>query len=125
MNKKQFVFVGFQKEGIHCFPEAATNPLYKTGDEMDVSFLGFPHFHYFHFKVWVEVKHANRDIEFIQLRRWLESLYGSNVLSLNNLSCEMISNELYEAISEKYPGVDVRIEVTEDNLNGSYTEYNN
>lgn len=33
------IFVQFQKEGIHRYPAAATDPLLATGDEYDVSFL--------------------------------------------------------------------------------------
>ena len=46
-----------------------------TGDEYDVSFLGYPHRHIFHFKVMIEVYHDDRDIEFIQFKRWMEGLY--------------------------------------------------
>lgn len=120
--KKQFVYVPFVKEGYHMFPEAATDPKYATGDHMDVSHLGLRHFHYFHFKVWVEVTHANRDIEFIQLRRWLESLYDTGALELNAKSCEMLSDDLHKVIFAKYP-VAIRIDVAEDGINGSYTEY--
>jgi len=121
---KQFVYVSIQKEGYHCFPEAATDPKYATGDEYDVSHLAFKHMHYFYIKVWVEVKHSNRDIEFIQMRRWLENLYGSNTLSLNSKSCEMIAQDLYLQIAVKYPDCDVRIDVSEDNINGAYLEFN-
>ena len=121
--KKTFVYVPFQKEGYHYFPGADTNPLYATGDEMDVSHLGTRHFHYFFFKVWVEVHHANRDIEFIQLRRWLESLYTSGQLELNHRSCEMIAEDLYEKIHERYPASEIRIDISEDNINGAYVEF--
>ncbi len=121
--KKQFVYVTFQKEGYHCFPEAATNVQYATGDVYDVSHLAFRHMHYFYFKVWIEVFADNRDIEFIQFRRWLEGLYGNNTLSLNAKSCEMISDDLYNIISNRYPGREVRIDIAEDNINGSYSEY--
>lgn len=123
MTKKTFVYVPFQREGYHCFPEAAIDPRYATGDSMDVSHLGTRHMHYFFIKVWVEVTHSNRQIEFIQLRRWLESLYNTNALELNNKSCEMIAEDLYEKISEKYPNVEVRIDVSEDNINGAYVEF--
>lgn len=119
----QFVYTTFTKEGYHCFPEAAHDPRYATGDYLDVSHLGVRHFHYFYFKVWVQVTHANRDIEFIQLRRRLEKLYTDGTLELNNKSCEMISNDLYEVIGSWYPNSVIRIDVSEDNINGSYTEY--
>jgi hypothetical protein len=121
--KRQFVYVQFVKEGYHCFPEAATDPKYATGDDMDVSHLGSRHFHYFYFKVHIEVNHSNRDIEFIQLRRELEKMYDSGALELNNKSCEMISDDLYLAIRDKYPNVGVMIDVSEDNINGSFTRY--
>lgn len=118
-----FVYVPFQKEGYHMYPGADINPSLATGDEYDVSHLGARHFHYFHFKVWVEVKHENRDIEFIQLRRWLESLYNIGSLELNGKSCEMLADDLYKKIHERYPDSEIRIDVSEDNINGAYVEY--
>lgn len=123
MAQKSFIYVTFQKEGYHCFPEAATNPAFATGNEYDVSHLAHKHMHYFFFKVWVEVNHNNRDIEFIQFRRWLESLYSSKALELNNKSCEMICEDLYAQISNRYPNQEVRIDVSEDNINGAYLEF--
>lgn len=122
IRKQQFVYCTFQQEGYHCFPEAATDSKYATGDEFDVSHLANRHFHYFNFKVWVEVTHSNRSIEFIQLRRWLQSLYTSNTLELDNMSCEMISDALHKTIFARYP-VNIMIDVSEEGINGSYTEY--
>jgi len=118
------VWVTFQKEGIHCFPAAATDPKLKTGDENDVSFLASPHRHIFHFRVCIDVFHDDRELEFIQFKRWLESLYAGKILELNYKSCEMISDDLYTQIAQKYPDRDVWIEVSEDGENGSYVEYN-
>ena len=122
---KKKVWVTFQKEGIHCFPAAATDPKLNTGDEYDVSFLASPHRHIFHFRVWISVTHNDRDIEFIQFKRWLERLYSSNegVLSLDYKSCEMMSDELHDMISQKYPDREVWIEVSEDGENGSFIKY--
>ena len=72
---KRQIWVTFQKEGIHCYPAAASDPALATGDEYDVSFLASPHRHIFHFQVWIDVVHNDRDIEFIQFKRWLENLY--------------------------------------------------
>jgi len=123
-NAQKKIFVQFQKEGIHCYPAAATDPALATGDEYDVSFLASPHRHIFHFKVWIDVKHSDRDIEFIQFKRWLENLYVNNTLQLSYKSCEMISDDLYLQIAQKYPNRDVWIDVSEDGENGSYAEYN-
>ena len=64
----KMIWVTFKKEGIHKFPAALDDPALATGDEYDVSFLGYPHRHIFHFKVWIEVFHDDRDIEFIQFK---------------------------------------------------------
>jgi len=102
------IWVTFSKEGIHKYPAALEDPKLATGDWDDVSFLGYPHRHIFHFKVWIEVFHDDRDIEFIQFKRWLERLYAevdssSSVLQLDYKSCEMIADDLASEIQAKYP----------------------
>ena len=117
------IWVTFRKEGVHMYPGADTDPKLATGGWDDVSFLGVPHRHIFHFKVRIEVFHDDRDIEFIQFKRWLEKLYAESILALDFKSCEMISDDLYLQISERYPSRDVIIEVSEDGENGSTTQY--
>jgi hypothetical protein len=121
----KMIWVTFRKEGIHKYPAALTDPNLATGDEYDVSFLGYPHRHIFHFRVWISVQHDDRDIEFIQFKRWLESLYNGQgaVLSLDHKSCEMMSEDLYNIIALKYPSREVWIEVSEDGENGSFIKY--
>ena len=118
------IFVTFQKEGIHRYPAAATDPLLATGDEYDVSFLASPHRHIFHFRVAIDVFHNDRDIEFIQFKRWLENLYKTGTLQLNYKSCEMIADDLYDQVAARYPNRAVKIEVSEDGENGCVIEYN-
>ena len=120
---KRWIWVTFTREGIHKYPEAATDPLLATGDEYDVSFLASPQRHIFHFKIFITVEHSNRAIEFIQFKRWLENLYKDNTLQLDYRSCEMIAEDLYLQIANKYPSRDVKIEVSEDNENGAYMEF--
>lgn len=120
---KKMIWVKFQKEGIHKYPAALTDPKLATGDEYDVSFLGYPHRHMFHFKVSIEVFHDDRDIEFIQFKRWLENLYKGAILALDYKSCEMIAEDLYAEINARHPGRAVTIEVSEDNENGCYIQF--
>ena len=124
-NAERKIWVTFRKEGIHKYPAAATDPSLATGDEYDVSFLGYPHRHIFHFRVWIDVFHNDRDVEFIQFKRWLEKLYHSDqgVLSLDYKSCEMIADDLYLQIATKYPDRAVWIEVAEDGENGALIKY--
>ena len=123
-NAKRMIWVTFQREGIHKYPGADTDPKLATGDEYDVSFLGYPHRHIFHFKVAIQVFHNDRDIEFIQFKRWLENSLKSGVMQLDYKSCEMISDDLYNYIASRYPDRDIEITVSEDGENGATIYYN-
>ena len=114
------IWITWQKEGIHKYPAALTDPALA-----DVQFLGYPHRHIFHFRVWIDVFHNDRDLEFIQFKRWCESLYSSDnsVLSLDHKSCEMMADDLYIQIAQRYPGRVVHIEVSEDGENGALIRY--
>ena len=122
-NAQRSIWVTFTKEGVHMCPGADSDPKLATGGWDDVSFLGIPHRHIFHFRVRIEVFHNDRDIEFIQFKRWMERLYqevdsSTSVLQLNHKSCEMIADDLYKEITAKYPSRFVEISVAEDNENG-------
>ena len=119
----KMIWVTFQKEGMHKYPAALDDPKLATGDEYDVSFLGYPHRHIFHFKVGIAVTHNDRDIEFIQFKRWMEKLYAEKTLELDYKSCEMMSDDLWHQITNKYPGREVHIDVSEDGENGAHIEY--
>jgi len=114
------IWITWQKEGIHKYPAALTDPALA-----DVQFLGYPHRHMFHFRVWIDVFHNDRDLEFIQFKRWCESLYSGQgaVLSLDHKSCEMMADDLYIQIASRYPGRVVHIEVSEDGENGTLIRY--
>ena len=117
------IWVTFKKEGIHRYPAAATDPNLCTAGEMDVSFLANAHRHIFHFRVWIDIFHNDRCIEFIQFKRWLEGLYSKDILELDFKSCEMISDDLYVQIAQRYPDRAVWIEVAEDGENGCLIKY--
>jgi len=116
---KRMIWVTFQKEGIHKYPAALDDPKLATGDWDDVSFLGYPHRHMFHFRVSIEVFHDDREIEFIQFSRWLQRWFSENVMTLDYKSCEMIADEMLLEIRTKYgSNREVHIEVSEDGENG-------
>ena len=117
------IFVRFQKEGIHKYPAAATDPNLATGDEYDVSFLATPHRHIFHFRVDIQVFHDDREIEFILFKRELENLYTEGTLQLDYRSCEMMADDLADYILDKYPDRELTISVSEDNENGAICRY--
>lgn len=113
MARQKFIFVTFQKEGIHNYPDAPDG----------VEFLRHPHRHMFHFQVELEVFHDDREVEFILLKRELEGLYSKGTLNLYYKSCEMMADDLAEYIYEHYSGRDFAIEVSEDGENGARCYY--
>lgn len=117
-NTARMIWVTFQKEGIHKYPDAGIKP-----ELADVSFLAYPHRHIFHFRVGLEVKHDNRDVEFILFKRELEQLYSEKTLLLDFKSCEMIADDLAGYINSKYPHRYIEIEVSEDGENGALCRY--
>ena len=116
--KRNRIWVTFAKEGVHCYPAALTDPALT-----DVSFLGHEHRHIFHFRVEIDVFHNDRDIEFLQFKRWLESLFSTGVLELDYKSCEMIADDIAEQIHVKYPNRCCIVSVAEDNENGCIKHY--
>ena len=123
-SSKRMIWVTWRQEAVHKFPAALEDPKFATGDEYDVSFLGYPHRHIFHFKVGVQVWHDDREIEFIQFSRWLQNLYKSEgVLNLDYKSCEMIADDMFDQIAQRHPDREVSIEVSEDGENGCLVRY--
>ena len=113
----RYIEVTFQKEGLHKYPAALTDPKLK-----DVEFLGYPHRHMFHFRVRVSVTHNDRDIEFILFKRELENLY-QGTLNIDFQSCEMLAEDLTRYITLHYPGREVEVGVSEDGENGAIIQH--
>ena len=123
ITKHNRIWITFDREGIHRYPAALTDPALNTGDKYDVSFLAHPHRHKFFFRVEIDVFHDDRDIEFIQFKRWCEQLFDVGTLQLNHKSCEMIADDLAAAINNRYPGRCIIVSVAEDNENGAIKHY--
>ena len=114
----KLIWVTFRKEGTHKYPAALEDP-----NLADVSFLGYPHRHIFHFKVSIEVFHDDRELEFIQFKRQCEEWIGDGTMSLDFKSCEMMADDLFDLINDKWSGRKIIIEVSEDGENGCLAEY--
>ena len=100
------VFGSLQFEAIHCWPEAPTN----------VEFLRSPHRHIFHVKFVCDVTHADRDIEFITMKRQVERFCSAAYAGkdIGRTSCETIAESILVAIPQIYS-----VTVSEDNENGA------
>ena len=103
------IWVKFQKEGLHRYPDAPE----------EVGYLRNLHRHIFHFRVELEVFHNDRDVEFIMFKHELQNLYSEGVLMMDYKSCEMLAQDLGEYILTKYPNRRYNISVSEDNENGA------
>jgi hypothetical protein len=108
-----FIWITTQKEMFHKYPNAPDA----------VSFLRNEHRHIFKFKVYVEVVHNDRDIEFIMFKHEVETMINQLNKNLKHKSCEMISNDLFKSIIKQYPNRHIKIEVSEDGENGSLYDY--
>ena len=107
------IIVRLQVEGLHYWKDASEV-------EPDVVFLANIHRHMFHIKCKAEVRHNDRDIEFIlfkrEIKQYLEDKYfddSHNCLLFGNRSCEMIAQELVNEFELNY------CSVAEDGENGA------
>lgn len=105
------IWVTFQKEGIHHYPDAPPG----------VEFLKHPHRHIFHFHVEVEVFHDDRDIEFILFKRELERQFEGGQMDYR--SCEMLAENVINYVTLHYPGRWVTATVSEDGENGATVKF--
>ena len=112
-NKKRiWAVVSTSFEGIHKYPDAPKS----------VSFLRHPHRHIFHLKIYIEQFHNDRDVEFIIFKRFVNKIIKDEDFP-KSASCEMMSDFIYEEIIKKYPERKIKIEIFEDQENGSQIEY--
>lgn len=112
------IYVTFQRAGLHRYPRAEHD-----ADLKDVNYLGYVHRHLFKFRVGIEVFHNDRELEFHQFLNFLQDLYEVGTLDLDFKSCEMIADDLYEHIADRYPGRTVTIDVSEDGECGVVAVY--
>ena len=113
------IWVTFQRAGFHRYPAASDDPKLS-----DVSYLGSRHRHLFKFRVEIEIFHNDRELEFHQILNYCESLYKDNNLEIDHKSVEMLADDLYLELANKYPGRFMAIEVSEDGECGCRIEYN-
>jgi len=90
---KNTVIVNFEIEGFHNYPNAPQK----------VDFLSSKHRHTFVIKVGYSVSDLNREKEIFiardELKSYLYESYGSPC-DFENMSCEMIANEILEFAEE-------------------------
>lgn len=117
VNKTIFVTTSF--EGVHCYPSAPEG----------VEFLRTPHRHMFGVRLEAEVYHDDRELEFILMKRkinsWLEARQTNGVWQMGAMSCEQVAIALItflkgelEKGNERY----FKVTIDEDGENGAVVE---
>lgn len=111
------VFCKESFEGIHRFDDA----------QSEVVYLRQPHRHMFGVCIELEVKHDDREVEFImlkhKLRSWLRQRCVDGVWPMGTMSCEQLAKLVIDMVSHLYPGRRwVKVTVDEDGENGASVE---
>lgn len=115
---KSYIKVSLQQEGFHKWENAPE----------EVAFLRNTHRHMFHIYATIEVKHDDRELEFILVKRRIEEFIKSIGLDSQNAvhvySCEQIARLILAMLQRNY-GISryMKVEVYEDNENGGIIEY--
>lgn len=112
------IWVTFQRAGFHRYPAASEDPRLS-----DVNYLANNHRHLFKFRVEIEIFHNDRELEFHQVLNYCESLYQGQ-LDIDYKSVEMLADDLYIKLADRYPDRSMAIEVSEDGECGCRIEYN-
>src|SRR5258707_353632 len=107
---KTSIFVTSSFIAYHCWPGAPD----------DVAFLRSTHRHVFKVRMDFAVSHDDRELEFIMVKRELNSFLANywNEVALGSTSCEMMAKQLLGYFGNKA----LRAEVSEDGENGAIVE---
>lgn len=115
-DKMMWAWVTFEFEGWHAWKDAPG----------DVAFLRHQHRHIFKCRVWVEQRHNDRDVEYIQLKWLCEGYVAETIRETKDRgevgSCEMIAENILARVKDEYPDRKLKVEVSEDGENGCLTE---
>ncbi|OPZ49143.1 MAG: hypothetical protein BWY95_00257 [Bacteroidetes bacterium ADurb.BinA104] len=114
---KSYIVVRDQIEGIHHYPSAPK----------EVEFLRHMHRHVFHVTFRIEVRHANREMEFIIVKRHLKHTIHNFMRerSSSAFSCEMFAEHVIHQMGQKLEAQDreMMCSVFEDGENGAEVYY--
>jgi hypothetical protein len=103
---RTLVCIKTQFEAIHCWPDCPIE---------EVKFLRTPHRHIFHVKMKWLVSHANREIEFIEMKRKVNKFLREtwDGADMGKTSCESFAISLLSLFNADF------VSVYEDDENGA------
>lgn len=115
---KTYVFVTARFAALHRWVDA---PIKMP----EVDFLANWHRHEFHVRLVVEVGHNDREVEFLCLKRELQTFLQTNFENAKlDMSCEMMAKKIathFFVTSSEY--VVRSVEVSEDGENGAFVTF--
>lgn len=113
------VFARTRFQALHNWPGAWGSGAY----------LKHPHRHEFHIEAEVPVSHADRDVEFIDLKTHIDERLrgwfgragddGHDLPDLGETSCEALASQIAQAVISHYDVAWCQVIVSEDGENGS------
>ena len=103
---KTYIIVTTSFSAIHAWPDCPYP---------EMAYLKNPHRHVFHLTLKKEVKHHDREVEFIRLKNQVNewTRYVWEQTDIGSKSCEMIAKEFLHKFEMDH------VRVTEDNENGA------
>lgn len=105
---KYIVYIKTSFVGFHSWVNAP----------QEVWFLQNYHRHIFNVKVYFQVNHNDRDIEFFIAKNQIDKFIKENILTFSDVgSCEQIAEKILSSDSRI-----IKVEVNEDNENGAIVE---
>ncbi len=110
----KFIWIKTNYIGFHRWKEAPE----------ECKYLRDLHRHTFNVKVWLEVKHNERDVEFYTFKKQINTLLTHPFMHQHSSSCEMYCDALHHLIQEelKIKDREIRISIDEDGEAGAYKE---
>lgn len=108
-----YIWVTTEFFGVHKYPKAPEQ----------VRYLRNEHRHKFFVKLYLEVFHNDREVEFHMLQNELGSCCDNFPFDMKSNSCEDIADMISHYIVTRYPNRKIKISVSEDNENGVEKSY--
>lgn len=112
MNKRISIIIRTQFEGIHQYINAPDT----------VSLLRSAHRHLFYVEVEMEVKHDDRELEFLLVKNKLNEYLQTRPFTIT-ASCEQMASMISQFLINQYGERNIICTVYEDNENGGRVYY--
>jgi hypothetical protein len=114
--RERLIVVQTRFSAVHCWPDCPHD---------DVGFLRNSHRHEFHVTLKLQVSHDNRELEFLQVKKTLDTYVRAHFheKNLQQGSCEMIAESIAFDMNNDFNNKVKMVSVFEDGENGAEVYY--